>query len=399
MEIKGEFKQVLVSSIKFDKTKVKEDIVTAIMPSIADKMLHPITICNNQLIAGTQRLECHIRLKLEQIDAFVIDSTLSPDEAIEIHLIENLRRRNLPWYDVVLDEKALHELRQRQNGIGQRGRNKTGWSMRDTAKELDVAVGTISQDLMLAAALEKDPTLKKIQDKPTAIKLIREESKRIAQQFLSNVHSDAFSNELYCGESSEVLQKLSSDTFDMCLTDPPWLEFKDKNLIFDKDTLNVFKELYRVLRSNSFLIMFLGTKDFYLYQNELPKLGFKVQDFPLIWVKQNIFSHGVRSWEYGRNHELILVAVKGNPALTEHRQKNSCFTYPAVHPSQAIHPNEKPIEMLKELIKDCTFDSGSIIDPFAGSGSSLHAAKDLGRKYVGIEKDHKFYSNIVERLK
>ncbi len=63
------------------------------------------------------------------------------------------------------------------------------------------------------------------------------------------------------------------------------------------------------------------------------------------------------------------------------------------------HPTVKPIALMEYLIKLVTLKKGRVLDPFAGSGSTLIAAKRLGRKYIGIELDPENIRTIKKRLK
>ena len=162
----------------------------------------------------------------------------------------------------------------------------------------------------------------------------------------------------------------------------------------------VFREIFRVLKPDSFLYLFCGLDDYNDYRAFLPDIGFSVAKAPLIWHKTGPqMSKGVAQWEYGRNYEMILHAVKGNPAMARPQQKGSIFACDVL-PSRAMaHPNEKPVKLLEQIIDDCTFTGGVILDPFAGSGSHLHAAKNIGRRFIGIERDPEIHAHIVERLK
>jgi site-specific DNA-methyltransferase (adenine-specific) len=63
-----------------------------------------------------------------------------------------------------------------------------------------------------------------------------------------------------------------------------------------------------------------------------------------------------------------------------------------------IHPTEKPLDMLEYLIKKSTKENDLILDPFAGGGSTLVAAKNTNRKCTGIEIESKYVDLIKSRL-
>lgn len=63
-----------------------------------------------------------------------------------------------------------------------------------------------------------------------------------------------------------------------------------------------------------------------------------------------------------------------------------------------IHPTQKPIPLLKHLISLFTDPDDVVIDPFAGSGSTLIAAANLGRKAYGFEISKRFYSDACDAL-
>ena len=65
-----------------------------------------------------------------------------------------------------------------------------------------------------------------------------------------------------------------------------------------------------------------------------------------------------------------------------------------------IHPTEKPIALMRWCIQQCDYWNipQTILDPFMGSGTTLRAAKDLGRKAIGIEIEEKYCEIAVKRL-
>ena len=62
------------------------------------------------------------------------------------------------------------------------------------------------------------------------------------------------------------------------------------------------------------------------------------------------------------------------------------------------HPTQKPLELMKALIELVTQEGQVVLDPFAGSGTTLLAAKKLGRKYIGFEMEDEFFENAIKRL-
>lgn len=63
------------------------------------------------------------------------------------------------------------------------------------------------------------------------------------------------------------------------------------------------------------------------------------------------------------------------------------------------HPTQKPIALMMELVSDFTDVGETILDPFAGSGTTGVAALRLGRRFVGVERDPQFFALAVERLR
>lgn len=63
-----------------------------------------------------------------------------------------------------------------------------------------------------------------------------------------------------------------------------------------------------------------------------------------------------------------------------------------------VHPTQKPINVLKRLIEIFTDEGDVVIDPCAGSGSTLRAAYELNRNSYGFEIEKKFYKDAVDKM-
>lgn len=66
--------------------------------------------------------------------------------------------------------------------------------------------------------------------------------------------------------------------------------------------------------------------------------------------------------------------------------------------SAGLHPFEKPISLMERLIANHSKPTDTIVDPFCGSGSTLIASANLGRKSVGCEIDKDYYKGLIERM-
>lgn len=73
----------------------------------------------------------------------------------------------------------------------------------------------------------------------------------------------------------------------------------------------------------------------------------------------------------------------------------NCMDWPRDNVSEKIHPTQKPVELLKTLIKIFTDEGDVVIDPCAGSGSTLIAAQELKRKAYGFEIKKDFYKKAT----
>jgi site-specific DNA-methyltransferase (adenine-specific) len=133
--------------------------------------------------------------------------------------------------------------------------------------------------------------------------------------------------------------------------------------------------------------------------NDRPALVFERWDCPhpsasrmcLTWDKGDWPGMGDLALPWGPSTEEIYVIGSGfvgkrQGSVVRHDRKTG----------MTLHPNEKPVSLLGKLIAKCP--PGVILDPFMGSGTTLRAAKDLGRKAIGIEIDERYCEIAAKRL-
>ena len=126
-----------------------------------------------------------------------------------------------------------------------------------------------------------------------------------------------------------------------------------------------------------------------------------------VWAKTN----GGMGSLYRSQHELVFVFKAGsaphinNVELGKHgRNRINLWSYAGVNSfgegreDLALHPTVKPIAMVSDAIRDCSHRGGLVLDPFAGSGTTLIAAHKTGRRARAIELDPHYCDVIIKRM-
>lgn len=118
----------------------------------------------------------------------------------------------------------------------------------------------------------------------------------------------------------------------------------------------------------------------------------------------------VLAWEKGEHVGMGDLALPWKPNTEEvyvlgsgfrGRRTGSVLRHLAIAGTVAVsrgrnHPTEKPVDLMRELIGKCP--AGIVADPFMGSGTTLRAAKDLGRKAIGIELEERYCEIAARRM-
>lgn len=94
--------------------------------------------------------------------------------------------------------------------------------------------------------------------------------------------------------------------------------------------------------------------------------------------------------------EYIVHSFQPNRLFGEFRDKSRYIEFPAQQGN--LHPNQKPLPVIQKLVRLGSQIGETILDPFMGSGTTLRAAKDLGRKAIGIEIEERYCEIAARRL-
>lgn len=203
---------------------------------------------------------------------------------------------------------------------------------------------------------------------------------------------------LYHGDCRDVICGLPTLTADALVTDPPYgVEFSGMHTKHAKHTSESFYKddadsfLLEVLpRVNEVLLrarrgaIFCGSK--MLHQYPSPK------DIGGIVCPNG---GGIGAWGFTCFHPVLFY---GLPPRTTKEPSVKVIYHPGMHVTKEYngHPCPKPLAFLKWLVNLVSLEAEVVLDPFCGSGTTLVAAKDLGRKAIGIEIEER-YAEIAAR--
>lgn len=120
----------------------------------------------------------------------------------------------------------------------------------------------------------------------------------------------------------------------------------------------------------------------------------------LIWDKGNHGS-GDLTGAYGNRYECIVYGMKGRRDLNKidgKQRHEDILTYSKVPAQKLIHPHQKPLDLLEFLISKSTNEGETVLDMFAGVGSTMKAAINLHRKCIAIELDEAVYEKGINYI-
>ena len=150
-------------------------------------------------------------------------------------------------------------------------------------------------------------------------------------------------------------------------------------------------DVFRILKDKSHCYIMINDRNLQELLNEATKIKFKVLNV-LVWNKNNAMPN---HW-YMKNAEFIVMLRKGGAKYINNQGTKQIIQINNVSNKQ--HPTEKPINLMKILIENSTSENDVVIDTFMGTGATCIAAKELNRKFIGIEKEPKYYELAVGRV-
>lgn len=210
---------------------------------------------------------------------------------------------------------------------------------------------------------------------------------------------------LFHADSREFLHELADESVAAVLTDPPYTERTHKKArtperegvttfapITDDDLSDLLTRMGQV--SRGWVVATLDYKHAVAFDNAPPP-GLKVQRLG-VWVKTNptpqlTGDRPAQGWE-----SIAYMHRSDRRSKWNGGGAHGNFVLPIPPPEG--HPTAKPLPVVAQWVRWFTNPGDTILDPFAGSGTTLRAAKDEGRKAIGVELDERYCEIIARRL-
>lgn len=211
---------------------------------------------------------------------------------------------------------------------------------------------------------------------------------------------------LYNDRCEKIVASIEDNSIDAILTDPPYGIAYASNkprrkgqykMIEgdDKVSTTILTDLYRVLKPGGAAYFFTRWDVMQEWVDDLKMNGFIVKN-ELMWDKGG-FGMGDLEGDWATTHETILYCTKGDHKLNPPRRR-SVISVQKVMPSKMIHPNEKALGVWYPMIAASTKPGDIVLDPYAGSCSSLLACRQMNRNSIGVEVDAECLSRVMPRL-
>ena len=214
---------------------------------------------------------------------------------------------------------------------------------------------------------------------------------------MANETLNTAADTLFHGDCLNILPTLAPASVDFILTDPPYItRYKSRdgrhvpNDDNDRWLKPAFAQMHRVLKDRSFAVSFYGWPQADKFIDAYRSAGFRIVGH---FVFPKRYTSSTRFLRY--QHECAHLLAKGYPDFP---QETIGDVIDWTYSGNKLHPTQKPLSVLLPLIETFCPQHGTVLDPFAGSGSSLLAAKSLGRSYLGIELDAKYHAIAGRRL-
>lgn len=393
-------------------------------------LLHPIVLRvagdSYQLVAGERRLraiqDLHVLGQkfnfcgepvIEGMIPFLSLGDLSPIEAMEAELEENIRRSDLTWQEKSAASSALMELRTAQAIQAGLPAPTIPEISREIRGSSEGSYGDATRKEIILAKHLSNPLIQKAKSADEAFSILKKEEKRQKNETLGKSIGDLYTASDFTLRNTDCfswMAAIPNDQFEVILTDPPYGMGADAFNGFGKgveshsyadgkDILEAIlekfpSEAFRLTKPQAHAYIFCDFDGFLPWKAAMEEAGWQVFRTPLIWYKPDGYQAPWIEKGPQRQYETILFASKGGKKVNQMRgdviqcPRDSAFDRPA----------SKPSALFRELLLRSASPGDHILDPFCGTGPIFQAAFDAKCFATGLEIDPAAYAIAAKRI-
>jgi len=220
------------------------------------------------------------------------------------------------------------------------------------------------------------------------------------------------------GDCLERMKEIESGSIDMVLTDPPYEISNSGGGMTNRNKRGFLRKIDEMgmCKSNFDVTGFLDVcLEKFTHKNKFCGVFFcsiKQLSNYLVWAKNKGLQFGVGVWYKSNpaplcnfkylNDVEYWVYIKGNKSkiLGNYHSKSMVYSSQVNKKDKKLygHPTIKPINIIKKFLVNHSIENQTILDPFMGSGTTGVAAKNLNRKFIGIELDETYFNIAKDRI-
>jgi site-specific DNA-methyltransferase (adenine-specific) len=340
---------------------------------------------------------------------------LTPLQAEEAELEENLHRKDLTWQENAGAMAKLHRIRSLQAQNNGRIHTVADTAMETKGRSDGSYQESVRKDLIVAKHLH-NPEVMRAKSADEAFKILKRQENTTKNIELAVSVGKTFTKSLHELHNTNCLSWMAAaapDQFDVILTDPPYGMGADtfgdggvgrlaNNEHHYKDDYEGWKALmsewaplsYRVAKPQAHAYVFCDIDNYHELKAMMKLAGWYVFRTPMICTKPNSCRVPLPDEGPRRQWECILYAIKGH--------KKTTAIYPDVITTNADaglqHGAQKPVALFENLLQRSVLPGDTVLDCFAGSGTIFPAAHSFQCKAVGIEMSREYYGICLNRI-
>jgi len=253
------------------------------------------------------------------------------------------------------------------------------------------------------------------------------------------INMQKYLNQILCGDCIEIMRKIPDASVDAVFADSPYnLQLGEKTLYrpedqtaaravrdnwdyfasnaeYDEFTRQWMTECKRILKPDGAMWVIGSYHNIFRVGSILQDMGFWILN-DIVWVKTNpmpnfrgtrftnahetlIWATPTKTGKYTFNYE-TMKKLNGGKQMRSDWDLNICLGEERIKDDngKSLHNTQKPMDLLRRVILASTKPGDIILDPFVGSGTTAAAAKELGRQFIGIDREENYVTAARKRV-